>query len=47
MFAEGLEDLECTNVTIYVISTDDTVLIKQGYYKAAYEENKFIRKKII
>ncbi|CAG8840240.1 17525_t:CDS:2, partial [Gigaspora margarita] len=29
IFAQGLENLECTNATIYSINADNTALIKQ------------------
>ncbi|CAG8477544.1 26847_t:CDS:2 [Dentiscutata erythropus] len=46
LFALSIENMGCTNVTTHRINTEDTILIKQTYYRATYEENEFIRKEI-
>ncbi|CAG8586124.1 1638_t:CDS:2 [Ambispora leptoticha] len=39
LFAQSIENLGRTNVTTHSINTGDATPIKQGYYRAAYEEN--------
>ncbi|CAG8564227.1 6762_t:CDS:2 [Dentiscutata erythropus] len=39
LFAQSIKNMNHTNATTHSINTGDAAPIKQGYYKAAYEEN--------